>query len=195
MPPLIGLVEYIEGVRLWSQGNALLRWIGGQFARLQLRLILRVGFDHWPVFADSWHELLRMLKQRERDTLLLSGDVHFSYAVEGRWLFARATRPRLYQLVSTPFQNTLSSKQRWLIEQQSLITRMAYSGLRTRVLPLQDREKTAQVRHHLLFNDALAYVTLQPASENTYSIEQAYMSIIDGRLAVIARTVFPTQSN
>ena len=78
-----------------------------------------------------------------------------------------------------------------MIERQSLITRIAYSGLHTRVLPLQRMEKAAQTRHHLLFNDALAYVTLQPQSEHKYSIEQAYMSIIDGQLEVIARTMFP----
>jgi phosphodiesterase/alkaline phosphatase D-like protein len=191
LPPLIGLVEYLAGVRLWSRSNALLRWIGKQLARLQLQFALRESFDHWPIFADSWNDLLRMLKKRQRDTLLLSGDVHFSYAAEGRKLFARGTRVRLYQLVSTPFQNTLTSRQRWMIEQQSLITRIAYSGFRTRVLPLQRIEKAAQTRHHLLFNDTLAYVTLQPQSEHKYSIDQVYMSIVDGQLEAIARTRFP----
>jgi phosphodiesterase/alkaline phosphatase D-like protein len=192
LPPLIGLVEYIAGGRLRSR-NKILRWIGKQLARLQMQIIVREGFDHWPIFAASWHDLLRMLKKRERDTLLLSGDVHFSYAAQGRRLFAGGAR--LYQLVSTPFQNTLTSRQRWMIERQSLITRIVYSGLRIRILPLQRIEKAAQTRHHLLFNDTLAYVTLQPQSEKRYSIEQAYMSISDGQLEVIARTLFPHERN
>ncbi len=192
MPPLIGLVEYIAGVRLRSR-NKILRWIGKQLARLQVQIIVREGFDHWPIFADSWNDLLRMLKKRERDTLLLSGDVHFSYAAEGRKLFAGGAR--FYQLVSTPFQNTLTRRQRWMIERQSLITRIDYSGLRTRILPLQRIEKAAQTRHHLLFNDTLAYVTLHPQSEKRYSIEQTYMSIIDGQLETIACTLFPHQRN
>lgn len=191
LPPLIGLVEYLAGVRLWSRSHRLLRWIGKQLARLQLQFALRQSFDHWPIFAASWHELLRMLKKRERDILLLSGDVHFSYAIEGRKFFTRGTSARFYQLVSTPFQNTLTSRQRRMIEQQSLITRVAYSGLRTRVLPLKRIEKAAQTRHHLLFNDTLAYVTLQPQSEHKYSIEHTYMGIVDGQLEVIARTMFP----
>ncbi|HEV2659892.1 MAG TPA: alkaline phosphatase D family protein [Ktedonobacteraceae bacterium] len=193
LPPLIGLVEYLAGVRLWSRSNGLLHWIGKQLARLQLQFALRESFDHWPIFAASWHDLLRMLKKRERDILLLSGDVHFSYALEGRKLFTKGTSTRFYQLVSTPFQNTLTSRQRWMIEKQSLITRMAYSGLRTRILPLQQIEKAAQIRHHLLFNDTLAYVTLQPQSEHKYSIEQAYMSIVAGQLEIIARTRFPRE--
>jgi phosphodiesterase/alkaline phosphatase D-like protein len=195
MPPLIGLVEYLTGLRLWSRSNALLRWIGRQLTRLQLQFILRGGFDHWPIFADSWNELLRMLKKRERDTLLLSGDVHFSYAVEGRKLFTGGTRARLYQLVSTPFQNTLTRRQRWMIEQQSLITRIVYSGFRISVLPLQRIEKAAQTHHHLLFNDTLADVTLLPQSEHKYSIKQAYMGIVDGQLEVIARTIFAHERN
>ncbi len=195
LPPLIGLVEYLAGVRFWSRSNALLRWIGKKLARLQLQFALRESFDHWPIFAASWHDLLRMLKKRERDILLLSGDVHFSYAIEGRKLFTRGTGTRFYQLVSTPFQNTLTGRQRQMIEWQSLITRMAYGGLRTRVLPLQRIEKAAQTRRHLLFNDTLAYVTVQLQNEHKYSIEQAYMSIIDGQLEVIARTKFPHKRN
>lgn len=195
LPPFIGLVEYIMGVRLWQRGNRFLRWPGKQLARLQLQLVLRGSFDHWPIFADSWHELLHMLKKRGGDILLLGGDVHFSYAMEGRRIFAGKSAARFYQLVSTPFQNTLSKRQRKLIEQQSFITRIAYDSLRMRVLPLQRIEKVAQTRHHLLFNDTLAYVTLQPQSEKRYSIEQAYMGIVEGQLEVIARTVFPSKKN
>ncbi len=188
MPPLIGLIEYITGVRLWQRSNPLLHWIGKQLARLQLQVVLRGSFDHWPIFGASWNELLQMLKKRERDILLLGGDVHFSYAAEGR----RAGRSAFYQLVSTPFQNTLSARQRRLIERQSIITSTTYGGLRTRVLPLQRIEEVAQIRHHLLFNDTLAYVRLQPQREHRYSIEQEYMGIVEGELTVIARTVFPS---
>jgi len=189
LPPFIGFAEYLTGVRLWLNSR-----IGKQFARLQLQAARRLGFDHWPAFTGSWNVLLRILKRRKKDILILGGDVHFSYAVEGRRIFAARSTARFYQLVSTPFQNTLGDRERWLIKRQSFIKQTIYGGLRTRVLHLQRMEETARIRHHLLFNNILAYVILQPQGKNEYNIEQEYMGIVEGQMVVIARTILPCKS-
>src|SRR5207245_11070538 len=59
LPPLIGLAEYLMGVRLW-QGTPL-RWLGLQLARLQQQVALKTGFDHWPLYAATWREFIQLL--------------------------------------------------------------------------------------------------------------------------------------
>src|SRR5262249_12143993 len=61
LPPCIGLAEYLTGVRLWTHAIAPLRWLGRQLARLQLKVADRAGFEHWPTYTISWHELLKSL--------------------------------------------------------------------------------------------------------------------------------------
>src|SRR5262249_17311433 len=47
LPPGIGLVEYLVGVRLWSHASTPLRWLGRQLARLQLKVAKLAQFEHW----------------------------------------------------------------------------------------------------------------------------------------------------
>jgi hypothetical protein len=113
LPPCIGLAEYLAGVRPWRHAIAPLRWLGRQLARLQLNIADRAGFEHWPVYATSWHELVKSLAEQSGDVVVLAGDVHFSYAVEGRPVISHQSHTqlsRLYQLVSTPIQNALQTK-------------------------------------------------------------------------------------
>jgi hypothetical protein len=131
--------------------------------------------------------LLQAVRARTGTTLILSGDVHFSYTAEGRPLFSRAHKTRLYQLVSSPIENTLGDHDQRLIEGQSTIRRMIYGGLETRILPLQITVPTIQARHHLLYENTLAYVTLQPDTEKHYTIQQEYLGLVDGHLEIIGR--------
>jgi len=201
LPPCIGLAEYLVGVRLWTDAIAPLRWLGRQLARLQLKVADLVGFEHWPVYTTSWHKLISSVAQQAGDVVVLSGDVHFSYSMEGRPLVAHGLhthRPRtqpstLYQLVSTPIQNSLQTKERRLVRVQAFIKRATYGGLSTRVLPLQVQHSHVDTRHDLLFEDTVAHVTitLRPEQEQKYDIRQEYYGIVDGELEVIGCTVFP----
>jgi len=193
LPPIIGLAEYLTGIRLWSKSIAPLRWIGERLARLQLYLARRLKFDHWPIYSASWNDLLQAVRAHPGTTLLLSGDVHFSYTAEGRVLFSRsrARKKRLYQLVSTPIENTLSYGDMRLIKGQSLIPRMIYGGLDTRMLPLEITASDVHNLRHLLFENTLAYITLQPDTEGCYTIQQDYYGLVNGRLEVIARITLP----
>lgn len=191
LPPVIGLAEYLMGLRLWSKSIAPLRWLGKQVARIQLRLAQRLKFDHWPIYSASWNALLQTVRARAGTTLILSGDVHFSYTAEGRPLFSRAHTTRLYQLVSSPIENALGDRDQRLIEGQSAIKRMIYGGLNTRILPIQITVSTIQARHDLLYENTLAYVTLQPDAEKHSIIQQEYLGLVEGRLEVIGRITLP----
>lgn len=187
LPPVIGLAEYLTGVRLWSKSIAPLRWIGERLARLQLYLARRLKFDHWPIYSASWKDLIQAVRTHPGTALLLSGDVHFSYTAEGRVLFSRSRQTRLYQLVSTPIENSLSYGDMRLIKGQSLIPRMIYGGLDTRLLPLEITASDVHSLRHLLFENTLAFITLQSDASGHYTIQQEYYGLVDGRLNVIAR--------
>jgi phosphodiesterase/alkaline phosphatase D-like protein len=191
LPPVIGLAEYLTGIRIWSKSIAPLRWLGQQLARIQLRLAQRLKFDHWPVYTASWNELLQTVRDHSGTVVILAGDVHFSYAAEGRPLFSRTQKTRFYQLVSSPIQNELGSDDQRLIEGQSIVRRMIYGGLDTRILPMQALAPAVHTQHHLLFENTLAYVTLQPDAERRYTVQQEYLGLIDGHLKVIGRITLP----
>jgi hypothetical protein len=191
LPPAIGFAEYLTGIRLWSKGTGPLHQSGQQLARIQLRLAQRLKFDHWPIYNASWHELLQAAQNHAGTTFILSGDVHFSYVAEGRPLSSHAGKTRIYQLVSTPIQNELSAGDQRLIEGQSIVTRMIYGGLDTRILPMQVTIPTVHTRHHLLFENTLAYITLQLDAERHYTLQHEYLGLVDGRLETIARTILP----
>jgi phosphodiesterase/alkaline phosphatase D-like protein len=200
LPPFIGLAEYLAGVRLWTNAIAPLRWLGRQLAHLQLIIADRASFEHWPAYETSWSKLVQSVAQQTGDVVLLAGDVHFSYAVEGRPTVSRRLRarwPRLYQLVSTPIQNSLQTNERRLIQGQAFITRATYGGLSTQVLPLQVRDVHIDTHHGLLFENTLARVriTLQPQQESKYDLQQDYLGIVNGQLEVIGSTLFPHKSN
>ena len=192
LPPLIGLAEYLMGQRFWQEKSAPLRESGLKLAQQQQRIASRASFDHWPFYNVSWHELVQLLSERARDIVVLSGDVHFSYAVAAQSRKARSKEPAyLYQLVSTPLQNALSESDRRLIELQSSLAHSSYGGLSTHVLPLTEVNTAAHTRRNLLFDNTLALVTLQPTPEDTYTIQQEYLGVIDGQMEVLGRTHLP----
>jgi hypothetical protein len=186
LPPLIGLAEYIMGMRLWQ--GTLLRKLGLQLARLQEQLALKTSFDHWPAFGATWQELVQLLREHKWNVLFLSGDVHFSYAVEAD---LSSSPSHMYQFVSTPLQNKLSSRDRRLIEMQASITRTTYGSLHMRMLPLIKADGKGRIERDLLFQNTVAIVRVQPEEENRYHVQQEYLGIVDGQMEVIARTILP----
>jgi phosphodiesterase/alkaline phosphatase D-like protein len=188
LPPLIGLAEYIMGIRPFQQSRfAFLRKLGLELARRQLRLAIGTSFDHWPTFAETWQELRQALLERPSDVLILSGDVHFSYAATARPLWQK--RPfRLYQFVCSPFENELSKGNRLEILLQSFFARGIYSGLSTRILPMRKHVATAQITRRHLFQRAIAVVTLQAKSRQDYAVYQEYLGIAGDKFQVIAST-------
>lgn len=187
LPPVIGLGEYIMGYRFWTQQGGALHTLGLRLAQLQQRVADKANFDHWPLYSTSWHALVQLLQESGRDLLVLSGDVHFSYAM--------CAQPRhhatnhLYQFVSTPLQNALDEPSDRQIKLQARISRWNYGGLHTRVLPLQSTDQSSKVHANLLFQNTLAMVTLQQTATHSYNVQQEYLGIIDGQMKVVARTL------
>jgi hypothetical protein len=184
LPPLIGLAEYFMGVRLWRRTP--LRWLGLQLARFQQQVALKASFDHWPLYEATWREFVQLLREQTRRVLVLSGDVHFSYAAEAH---IRGTGSRIYQFVSTPFQNMLTRKDRHLIERQAMIRRASYGGVHnTHILPLTSADGTKRVERDLLFQNTLALLTVQPQQGDKYDVQHEYLSVVDGQMEVVACT-------
>ena len=186
LPPVIGLAEYLMGIRLWWRS---IRWLGRRLAKVQQRIALRVGFEHWPIFSETWRELVQLLTQRTHDIIVLSGDVHFSYAMEARRSFSKKTKARLVQLVASPFQNALGRRSEQLIKRQARITRTNYGGLDTRMLQLRTPDGKKRIQYDMLFQNALAYVTLIPDETNTYKVQQEYLVVVDGEIQIAGYTV------
>jgi hypothetical protein len=190
LPPLIGLAEYVMGVRPFH--NTPLRWLGHPIARIQQRATRRMSFDHWPVFAATWRELVKLLSYRKHDIVVLSGDVHFSYtAAAQHGIFHSRKRATLYQLVASPFSNALDSRDARLVLTQARLKRAIYGGLQTRVRRLASANAKAQVTHDILIQNTVALVTFEPhvsgPKEGIYSIKQTYLAVTDRQLEEIAR--------
>jgi phosphodiesterase/alkaline phosphatase D-like protein len=192
LPPAIGLSEYIMGKRPFYQQTQPLRWLGQKLAHIQRKISAKMNFDHWPLYPITWHELIQILRMRKKDTLVLSGDVHFSYAIKAQYT-STSSHNQIYQFVSTPLQNALDNSSQQKIELQGRITTLSYGGLRNQILPLQETQPTKMytphITHNLLMENAIAMVTIQQDEKSTYQLQQKYMGIIDGELQVIARTV------
>ncbi len=185
LPPLIGFAEYMMGLRLWAQP---VRWLGRRVARIQQRVALRTSFDHWPLFSDTWRELVQILTKRTHDIIVLSGDVHFSYAMVAQRSYSKA-KARLLQLVSTPLQNTLDVQSEQLVTGQARITRTNYGGLDTRMLQLRTPDGKKRIQYDMLFQNTLAYVTFTPDETGAYKVLQEYLVVVDGRLEKAGCTV------
>ncbi len=190
LPPLIGLAEYVMGVRHFH--NTPLRWLGHQMARIQQRVTRRMSFDHWPVFAATWRELAHLLSHRKHDIVVLSGDVHFSYAAAAQHgIFHSRKRATLYQLVASPFSNALDSRDARLVLIQARLKRAIYGGLQTRLRPLTSTKATERVAHDILMQNTVALVTFEPhfsgPGEGRYSIKQTYLGVMNGQLEEVAR--------
>lgn len=187
LPPFIGLAEYLMGARLWLHSIPPLRWLGLQLARLQQRMAIRTSFDHWPVYSATWQELLRILDTRQHDILALSGDVHFSYTAKAQHTSPK-TKASLYQLVSTPLQNSLGHRDYLLILGQAFLKKLIYSTLSTHILPLRQIDKRAEVHHDLLFCNTLAYLQLQPDEATGYRIKHDFLGIVNGQMKIVGST-------
>ena len=185
LPPLIGLAEYMMGLRLWAQP---IRWLGIRIAQIQQRVARRTSFDHWPLFSDTWRELVQLLTKRTHDIIVLSGDVHFSYAIEAQRSFSKA-KARLLQLVSTPLQNTLEPQSEQLVTGQARITRTNYGGLDTRMLQLRTPDGKKRIQYDMLFQNTLAYVTFTPDETGAYIVQQEYLVVVNGQLQKAGYTV------
>jgi hypothetical protein len=193
LPPVIGFAEYIMGARpLQNISSGFLRRLGHLLAGGQQRIALRMSFDHWPVFGATWRELIALFATRKQDLVILSGDVHFSYAMSARRPFLRTKRQTaLYQLVASPFRNKLEQRERSLILGQAWIKRAIYGGLYTRMLPLLRSKEAKRAPSGMLFQNVVALVTLWPQTqtEGKYSIRQVYLGVRENKLEEIASQV------
>ena len=187
LPPVIGFVEYVAGVRFLQHSMSPLRWLGRQLAHLQQRLANRMSFDHWPAYSQTWRELVQLLSKRRHDIVALSGDVHFSYSIEAR----ASRRARMLQLVSTPLENKLGVQDTQIIVRQSFITRIWYGGLRIRMLSMLRASDNRPIQRGMLFQNALAFVTFTPNRAGDYLVQQDYLAVVDGELQVVGRTKIP----
>jgi hypothetical protein len=191
LPPLIGLAEYLMGVRLSGRTSSPFSWFLRRLASIQQRVSLRMSFDHWPVFGATWRELSELLATRQRDLIVLSGDVHFSYA-----MWARGTRlsskkqATLYQFVASPFKNTLGRLEGLMVRGQAWIKRARYGRLQCHVLPLRLPEGAKRRPSCMLFQNVVALVTFSPhpTNEGAYSIQHRYLGVKDTTLEEIAST-------
>jgi phosphodiesterase/alkaline phosphatase D-like protein len=194
LPPFIGLAEYLAGARLWTDALPPLRWLGQQLARIQRIVAERAGFEHWPVYNTSWRDLIKDVTQQAGDVVILAGDVHFSYGIEGspgaEQRDPQGRPSKLYQFVSTPIQNALQPKERRMIQGQAFIQRATYGGIATKVLPLEIQSAQVDTQHNLLFENTLACLSirLHAQPEHTYELQNEYLGVIAGRLQPIGRT-------
>ncbi len=188
LPPIIGFVEYVAGVRFLQRSMPPLRWLGRQLAHLQQHLANRMSFDHWPAYSQTWRELVQLLSKRQHDIVALSGDVHFSYSIEAR----ASRRARMLQLVSTPLENKLGVQDKQIIVRQSFLTRIWYGGLRMRMLSMLQANDNRPIQRGMLFQNALAYVTFSPNQAGDYLVQQDYLAVVDGELQFVGRTKIPT---
>jgi phosphodiesterase/alkaline phosphatase D-like protein len=189
LPPLIGLAEYLMGIRPWYKSIAPLRWLGRQVARVQHKLAMGTSFDHWPVFNTTWRKLIDLLGKSRQDILVLSGDVHFSYAMQARRTKKSTYNAHIYQLVSTPLQNELSSNSRKLVLRQARLHRATYGGLHTRMLPMYTSKHKQRVPHDMLLQTAIAMLTLQLQGNGKYEIQQVYLGFVEDRMDVVGQTI------
>jgi phosphodiesterase/alkaline phosphatase D-like protein len=199
LPPMIGLAEYIMGSRFWQRSHGPLRHLGRRLAHIQQRIASQNSFDHWPLYHESWKALVGAVmseteSKHTKDIIVLSGDVHFSYAMVGQRLFPSKISPRIYQLVSTPIQNKLDGPSQRKIQYQGYISRLFYDQLLTRVLRMHAvQNRTKNIHANYLFQNTLALVTVQ-ISQHDYTIHQEYLGITHTQLDVIARTSFGEQN-
>lgn len=198
LTPLIGFAEYLMGIRpLQRTPFGPLRRLGRYLSGIQQKLALSMSFDHWPVFAETWHEFVKLLATRRHDLVVLSGDVHFSYSIKAhRTSFHSRKRATLYQLVNSPFSNVLEPRDQRLILGQAWIKRMVYGGLHMRMLPLVRPKGAKPVSHDLLLQNTIALVTFQPQqveekSEGEYNLQQVYLGVKGEVLEEIGSTTVP----
>jgi len=193
LPPVIGLAEYLMGVRPFQNASShFLHRLGQALASIQQKLASRMSFEHWPVFGATWCELIELLDTHKHDLVVLSGDVHFSYAMSARrTLFPTGKCPTLYQFVASPFKNALARRDKRLILGQSWVKRAFYGGLYSRILPFLHKKEANHIHFDLLFQNVVALVTFWPQNQDKekYHVRQVYMGVKHKVLEEIATTV------
>jgi len=194
LPPLIGWAEYVMGVRPLYNKAAPFHWLGRQLARIQYKLAIRTSFDHWPVFTETWKELGDTLAQREQDVLVLSGDVHFSYAMEASSTKKSSKGAHLYQLISTPFANKLDESSRKLVLGQARLKWASYGGLRMRMLPMYTAQQK-RVPYDMLLQNVVAMVKIGRREDGGCEIGQEYLGVEDRGMEVVGKTVIKEAGN
>ncbi|HEU5230946.1 MAG TPA: hypothetical protein VFU49_24200, partial [Ktedonobacteraceae bacterium] len=192
LPPLIGFAEYVTGVRpLQRRSSGILYRLGRLLANRQQKLALRMSFEHWPAFGATWRELVGLLALRRRDLVILSGDVHFSYAIKAyRVRSSGKRRTALYQLVASPFRNVLEQRDKSLVLGQAWIKRAIYGGLSMKMLPLQDAKSPERIPSALLFQNVVSLVAFSPCGDDAgmYCIQQTYLGVKQQILDELAST-------
>lgn len=195
LPPLIGLAEYMMGLRPFQHARPrFLRRLGHKLAGIQQELAIHLSFDHWPAFSATWHELVTLLASRQHDIVILSGDVHFSYAMSARRsLWRKKQQGMLYQFVASPFKNILEQRDERLVLGQAWMKRADFGGLHARVLPMHEPENNKRIPHDILFHNVVAQVICQPRTNENgrYDLQQIYLGVMQGRLEEIGVTAMP----
>nr|WP_269204444.1 alkaline phosphatase D family protein [Motilibacter deserti] len=105
-------VHELEG---WNEATAGGAW-GKAFSRLAEKIRWAVDLEHWAAFRSSFDSLTQALGdvasgrrgKAPASVLVLSGDVHLSYAARARIAGASADASPVWQLVMSPFRNPLS---------------------------------------------------------------------------------------
>src|SRR5437879_12812381 len=95
----------------------------------------------------------------------------------------------MYQLVSPPLQNELSSHSRKLVLGQARLHRATYGGLHTRILPMYTSNHKRRVPHDMLLQTNIALVTLQSQADGKYKIQQEYLGFVEDRMDVVGQTI------
>ncbi|MBN6052985.1 alkaline phosphatase family protein [Nonomuraea sp. RK-328] len=99
------LPEGVHSVQNWNEALCDGKW-GRVAARLSEKFRQAVDLEHWAAFRRSFDDLARLLVDVGKPTLILSGDVHYSYV-------AKADAGRIHQVVCSPIRNPLSPLLRW----------------------------------------------------------------------------------
>ncbi len=191
LPPLIGGMEHLMGRRFSHAVFPFGRKIARRVGQVQQNLAERLQFDHWPLYNQTWQEMVELLAARRHDVVVLSGDVHFSYVADAKLAVRGAKNGKapacLRQWVCSPFENQLGTKSRHRIIAQARIKQMTYGGLQTRMQPLQSTLKVANRNPSLLMGNMIALAKWQPAGDGTFRVEQKYFGWHNGKFQEIAR--------
>ncbi|MEV0585925.1 alkaline phosphatase D family protein [Nonomuraea sp. NPDC050310] len=92
------LPEGVHYVQNWNEALSDGRW-GRLVARLSETFRQAFDLEHWAAFRQSFDQLGSLLHRQGKPVLILSGDVHYSYAAQAG---------PIHQLVCSPIRNPLS---------------------------------------------------------------------------------------
>jgi hypothetical protein len=103
----------------WSEAVCAGAW-GAAMARVGERLRRGLDLEHWAAFGASFDRLAAALAEvgagrrgaPPSSILLLSGDVHYAYLARCRFPAPAGVRSQVFQLVCSPFRNSLSARLR-----------------------------------------------------------------------------------